>query len=191
MISAARNIILGNPGVKKVLILDRTPRFDTEEADPTNLKHKLSEYGNKIFRDELEKSDVKDQISIASHSLPTHFQENLYGLPHSNGFDGIHLRGPDGGNHYTRSLCNTLQRFLKEYSREHHNHTIPRTPSTPPTRGAPSTSTAFTLPGQKPSSSLPRKSSSVIINMDPVDNLDDQQYQYAVPTYNPFSILGN
>ena len=76
MISAARNIILGNPGIKKVLILDRTPRFDTKEADPTNLKHKLSEYGNKIFRDKLDKSDVKIQILIAAHSLPTQFQDN-------------------------------------------------------------------------------------------------------------------
>ena len=189
MISAARNIIMGNPGVKKVLILDRTPRFDTNEADPTNLRHKLSEYGNMIFRDELEKSDVKDQIAIASHSLPTQFQENLYGLPDCKGFDGIHLHGPDGSNHYTRSLCNILQRFLNEYSREHHNHSIPRIPNT--SERAPATSITSSLPEKASSSSLPRKSSSFVINMDFLDNLDGQLYQYSVPTYNSFSVLGN
>ena len=116
MITAARNLILGNSGIKNVLILDRTPRFDKVEADPTHLKRELSEYGNKVFRDELENSDVKEHIKIASHSLPTQFQENLYGNPSSSGFDGIHLRGPDGGNHYTRSLCNILQWFLTESS---------------------------------------------------------------------------
>ena len=185
MISAARNIILGNSGIKKVLILDRIPRFDTEEADPTQLKRELSEYGNKVFRDELENSDVKEHISIASHTLPTQLQENIYGNPSSSQFDGIHLRGHDGRNHYSRSLCNIFQKFFSESSRELHNHTIPGfQPTSSSTARA-----AFTA--SKKSSSLPPKNSSVIIDIEPEDIIDGHYYQYAVPTYNPFTVLGN
>ena len=126
MVSAARNIILKNPGVEKVLILDRTPRFDLPSADPNQLKSILSEYGNKVFRDVLENCDVKAKISIASHTLPSELQQNLYGHPDRRGYDGIHLNGPDGRNHYTRSVCNILQRFLSKTAREPHHHTIPR-----------------------------------------------------------------
>ena len=38
MISAARNIVLKNPNIEKVLILDRTPRFDPEINDPAQLQ---------------------------------------------------------------------------------------------------------------------------------------------------------
>ena len=198
MISAARNLILGNSGIQNVLILHRTPRFDKEEADPTHLKRELSEYANKVFRDELENSDVKEHIKIASHSLPTQFQENLYGSPSSSGFDGIHLRGPDGGNHYTRSLCNILQWFLSESSREPHNHTIPRIQSTSATRCASAETTTPTGAiktasslFKKSSSLLPKNSPSVVINMESVDSIDDHYYQYTVPRYNPFTALGN
>ena len=125
MIAAARNILLRYPGVKKVLILDRTPRFDPETADPTQLKSKLSEYGNKVFRDELEKCDVKNKISIGSHILPKQLLQNIYGHPARQGYDGIHPYGQDGRNFLTRSLCNSFQTFLSEHSREHHNHVIP------------------------------------------------------------------
>ena len=140
MISAARNIILRNPSVEKVLILDRTPRFDPPSTDPSSLKPKLSLYANQMLRGLLENCDVKDSIVICSHSLPENFQQNLYGNPDSHGFDGTHLAGVDGKNHYTRSLCNILQKYLNKDSRELHNHTIPRaidsthlTPTLPPT----------------------------------------------------------
>ena len=71
MLTAARSIILGDNGIKTVRILDRTPRFDVKSVD--------NEYGNTVYMEGLEKSNVKDQIVIASHSLPAQFQENLYG----------------------------------------------------------------------------------------------------------------
>ena len=48
MISAARNIVLTNPRIQKVLILDRPPRFDPLATDSANLKPKLSEYANEV-----------------------------------------------------------------------------------------------------------------------------------------------
>ena len=112
MITAAENIIGKNHNIKKVLILTRIPRFDTEDTDPNHIKPLLSDYANSALKEELENSNFKDQISVASHQLPFVFQENLYGHPTQYNFDGIHLRGPDGPNHYSRSLCNIFQSFL-------------------------------------------------------------------------------
>ena len=121
MITAARNVLITNSGIKKVLILDRTPQFDVEAADPFHLKTAIPDYANKVFREELTHSDVKNHVFIASHSLPNQFQENLYDHPDQYN-DGIHFDGSDGANHYTRSLCNILQSFFSGSRRELHNH---------------------------------------------------------------------
>ena len=81
MISAAENIVKLNPNIEQVLILDRVPRFDVEHADPTHLKPSLSALGNKVLKDEVERSVFKDKLSVAHHHLPQVFQENLYGDP--------------------------------------------------------------------------------------------------------------
>ena len=43
MITAAQRILETNPSIEKILILERTPRFDTKNADPLQLKAKLSD----------------------------------------------------------------------------------------------------------------------------------------------------
>ena len=163
MISAARNIVLRNPSIKKVLILDRIPRFDPLSADPAQLKSSLSQFGNNILREELDKCDVKDRISIGKHSLPTQCQQNLYGHPERFGYDAVHLRGPDGKNHYTRSVCNILQSFLSIHSREPHNHSIPILSSGHHIAGnsTPMTASSFYPPSsQVPSHTMPRSQNS-------------------------------
>ena len=201
MVAAARNVVLNNPGIENVLILDRIPRFDLDTADPGHLKSKLSEYGNKIIREEIENCDVKAKISVASHILPRELHQNLYGHPDRRGYDGIHLNGPDGRNYYTRSVCNILQRFLPRNSRDPHNHTIPRMTSIAPTISASGSSGSSSRPppawkSKTPSnaaastSSSKTKPDSVIIDIDSSDH-EENQYLYSVPTYNQFSALGN
>ena len=193
MISAAKTILHRNKNIKKVLVLTRTPRFDPHSVDPHNLKGKLSEYGNLVLKEELDKSDMKNQIFLGIHTLPQHFQDNLYGQPHDHRFDGIHLNGPDGRNHYTRSLCNILQHFLFEYSRESHNHIIPPlskppAPTNPPTAGLSLPSSRSTSAS---SSQARRKPDTVIIDIESFPFFEDQLPVYSIPTFNPFSILGN
>ena len=170
MISAARNIVQKYPEIEKVLILDRPPRFDPLSTDPAQLKPKLSEYGNKVLREELEKCDVKHKIFICPHSLPKEPQENLYGHPDRRGYDGIH---------FTRSVCNILQKHLDSHSREPHRQTIPRI-AQPSSSG--SRSSAATTSTLKPSA----KSDSVV-----PETCTHNNFTYAVPTYNYFSALGN
>ena len=183
-ITAAQRILEGNPTIEKVLILERTPRFDTKNADPLQLKSELSDLANRVLRQELNTAGIGNRVFLGSHSLPIHLQENLYGHSDHYGYDGIHLRGPDGRNHFTRSLCNILQPFLADYSREYHNHSIPITstsPCPPPLRSKPPPST----------SAASSKPSSVIINMEPEYPDQDFSTFYPIPTYNRFSCLGN
>ena len=197
MVAAARNILLNYPGVKKVLILDKIPRFDPETVDPTQLKSKLSEYGNRVFRDELEKCDVKNKISIASHILPEQISQDIYGHPARQGYDGIHPYGQDGRNFLTRSLCNRFQTFLGDCSREHHNHVIPsrRTDTLASTTFPSSSSRSPSSTTSAPRSSLSggdcapsrrNKAPTVVIEIEP-----EIQANYSVPVFNYFSVLGN
>ena len=55
--------------IEKVIILDRTARFDTKRADPHGLKPKLAEYGNQRSKVELEKSKHKIKIEVGKHNF--------------------------------------------------------------------------------------------------------------------------
>ena len=188
MITAARNILLKNPNIKKVIILDRIPRFDPPTTDPNGLKPKLSERANEILREELYKSDMKDKIVIEKHFLPKQVQQNLYGNPHHHSFDGIHLRGPDGRNHYTRSLCNILQGAMPIHSREPHRHVIPRISLSGQV-------SSLSLSSNTPKTSKPhqqvRNPDHIIINIEPENVINHEYNHYTIPTYNSFSVLGN
>ena len=50
MFEVAETIIEENKSVEKVIILDRTPRFDTQTEDPFGLKPKLATFGNELCR---------------------------------------------------------------------------------------------------------------------------------------------
>ena len=148
-----------------------------------------------LLKQELDKSEMKDKIFVAPHSLPKHFQENIYGHPLNPRFDGIHLNGPDGSNHYTGSLCNILQCFIPEFSRESHNHDIPRFhPPSSPESTIPSCSRMLPTTSYSRTSNKP---DSVVIDID-VDTasstkepVDRHVPFYTIPTHNYFTLLGN
>ena len=178
MVSAATTIIKNNPGIEKVILLDRTPRFDLKSADPSGLKSRLSIYGNNVFRDELAKTDFKDKIFIAAHSLPSEPYSTVYGDPSVWGFDGIHLYGKDGRKFYTNSLCGILQQVFSRSSRSFHNHLRPISPQNSPKH----VSVIFKAPSSSSHSCSPS---------DPSSSSNDIQHQYSVPVSNMFSNLGN
>ena len=177
MISAARNIILRNPAVEKVIVLERPPRFDPPSLDPFRMKNQISKFGNEALHDALEHCDVKDKIVISNHSLPDSFQHNLYGHPDSIAFDGIHFNGIDGRNHYTRSLCNILQKQLYKHAREPHNHRIPQTLGS--VIASPSSNVSPTTPP-----TLPAKPDTVIIDIEDETMTENIKYIYiqSLPT---------
>ena len=190
MISAARNFILKNPRIEKVLIVERPPRFDPPDSDPAHLKAWLSDYANGVLHDELAKSNVKQRVFVCPHSLPQTFEQDLYGHPARRGFDGVHLHGSNGCIAFTHSMCNILQHNLKEHSRETHKHLFPGYTNCP-TLTTPNTFASQQLPS-KPSGNINTKPDTVVIDIEPEnDIIYESSTIYAVPTYNPFSCLGN
>ena len=109
MFETAQTIIEENETIEKVVILDRTPRFDGKVTDPFGLKNKLAEYGNRQNAFELEKSR-SSKIVIGKHSIICN--EQTYGNPNNQDCDGFHMRGPKGSESYTKSVISILSQNL-------------------------------------------------------------------------------
>ena len=107
--NAATNA-LRHTDVKKVIILERIPRYDRVKDDPSSLKSGLSEYSNGILHQLWLQSEFKDNIIIGKHDLEcsSDVRQERYGNDVS--FDGIHLRGPSGQESYTRSIMNIISK---------------------------------------------------------------------------------
>ena len=58
-----------NPKLKKVILMENPPRFDTHERDPTSLKAELARLANATLGQLWLNSNLKDKIFIGRQSL--------------------------------------------------------------------------------------------------------------------------
>ena len=100
----------------KVIILTRLARYDLPSADPNGLKNKLSEYGNHVFSTLWAKNGCPTNIVIGDQKLGCYgeLQCKRFGQLESPGFDGIHMRGPLGKQHYTNAILRIFKGFDPE-----------------------------------------------------------------------------
>ena len=175
MFETANALIDENEDIEKVIILDRTPRFDTKNADPFGLKAKLAEYGNKLNKVELEKARNKEKIVIGNHNFRCN--EDTYGNDNERHFDGIHMYGPRGSEGYTRSLISILSRNLNTQPEGVVFHA-----TSGKSRGK-STMKSTNPPSEVAKPSNPQSKAAKPSN--------PSFYQYAVKTINRFSTLLN
>ena len=110
MIKTATIIIRENPSVERVIIADCAPRFDPVAVDPHGLKPKLAQYSNKVLREVVAKSELKEKIHIANHSITGN--EETFGRKDVPNFDGIHMYGNSGCKEFTASLIHILSNVL-------------------------------------------------------------------------------
>ena len=93
------------PLLEKVLIHERLPRADSL-AD-------LSEYSNFALKSLVEKSELKNRISVvpmtALHFTTEDKMEDIFGSPTSQSFDGIHLNGRLGYQLYNDCLISAIK----------------------------------------------------------------------------------
>ena len=61
MFDTIEAIIKDNPTIEKVILLDRSPRFDALETDPNGLKPELALYGNTLNEEFIAESTFKDK----------------------------------------------------------------------------------------------------------------------------------
>ena len=102
MITAAKTALRNNPKIKKVLVMQTTPRYDS--------KHNI----NKFAQEKLVEAKVKaqdDRIVIGKHTLDCDsdgLRASRFGVMGKPMVDGVHLRGSSGMMAYTRSVGNIL-----------------------------------------------------------------------------------
>ena len=99
-----------NQGLEKVIILKRIFRCDTVKNDPSQIKAKMSEFGNRVLEDMWLTRGCPKSIVITGQPLECEGELRIsrYGVPTTNDYDGIHMRGKLATQHYTGSMINIL-----------------------------------------------------------------------------------
>ena len=82
MFTCAENAAKENPNLKKVIIMEHAPRYDTKDIDPLSLKPALAKYANNVIMQLYLNSKLKNRITIGQHSLAT----SGYGSEHEDRF---------------------------------------------------------------------------------------------------------
>ena len=120
MFNIAVNSLKKYPSLKKVVLMEHLPRFDTPRVDPTSLKSTLARLANTTLGELWLKSPLKNRIFIGQHSLESsgageaHFAR--YENCNTGRYDGVHLYGQSGVRDYTNSVKSILMMALPEYN---------------------------------------------------------------------------
>ena len=122
MLKTAENALANNTGLRKVIIMNHAPRFDTGKVDPIGLKPKLAMYANSFLLELWLDSPQKDNILIGSHNLECSPRQKMdrYTDVQSGHYDGVHMYGESGKTAYTESVLNILLSSIKPSSPSSH-----------------------------------------------------------------------
>ena len=118
MFNIAEKALETAPNLKKVIIMEHSPRFDTPDVDPTSLKPNLVRLANATLAGLWFNSPLKDRIVIGHRSL----ESSGSGVTHydryqgrSGKYDGVHLYGRTGSLDYTNSVKTILSMAVGRY----------------------------------------------------------------------------
>ena len=119
MFSTAESAIKAHPRLQRVTLLQHLPRYDTADVDPFNLKPQLAKYANSIYQQLLEKSLVKEKLSIGKLSLDCEgkIRQARFTRLRDGWYDGVFMHGTSGRNVYSRSLAAIIARNSSERKR--------------------------------------------------------------------------
>ena len=98
MVTAARTALRNNPKIKKVIVMQTTPRYDS--------KHNLNIYAQEKLEEAVAKVQG-DKIVVGKHTLACEdggLRASRFGDVRKSQVDGIHLKGSSGRMAYTRSV---------------------------------------------------------------------------------------
>ena len=109
---AAEKALVDNPSIRKVVLMNHLPRFDTTASDPLQLKPSFSVLFNNILKNsQWIESPLKDRIFVGTHVLDTSGREfdAIFRDSSSGNRDGVQLRGKCGRKVYTDSVLGILK----------------------------------------------------------------------------------
>ena len=96
--------------------MKRMFRCDVEGNGQNKMLQNLSEYGNRVLEDMWLSSGCPDKISIVGQGLDCEgtLKTDRFGSQSNANFDGIHMNGKLGVQHYTGSIVNVLLDHIDE-----------------------------------------------------------------------------
>ena len=168
MLSVAYNAITAHPELKKVVIMEHSPRFDETDVDPTGIKPLLVKYANDTLVQMLQSSPMKDKLVLGKHKLDCAGDKMaaMYRDGWSDRFDGVHMYGRQGRRAFTSSVLEIIKSAL----------------STPHDAKTASSSYHSSCPQTQYMNKQKKKT---------VPSNQHNQNIYTVPVKNQFDILGN
>ena len=113
MFSVAQNAVLDNPELKKVILMEHTPRQDPPKVDPIGLKSRLAKLANSTLAQLVCNSGLQNKIVMGRHSLDIATPRAVYGddHDHTGRYDGG-MHGSNGKEIFTRSLERMMESVL-------------------------------------------------------------------------------
>ena len=104
MMKVAEDALATHENIKKVIIMNHAPRYDTVDVDP--IANFANSYMLKLWLD----SHMKEKIIIGSHNLecPEKQRKKRYTDDRTKRYDGVHLYGRAGKAAYTESVLNIM-----------------------------------------------------------------------------------
>ena len=114
MFKTAETTLRENLCLKKVIIMEHFPRYDTKDADPQQIKTKLAKYANNVLAQIWLNSPYRNKILIGQHNV----EVGEFGIKHDEAFkndkryDGVHFDGKSGPNIYNKSLIHMIRKAL-------------------------------------------------------------------------------
>ena len=119
MFTTAQNALIKHPKLKKVTIMEHSPRYDNANVDPSCLKPKLAKYANDVFRHLWSSSSLRHKIVIGlSQGLECSGKVRLarYTRTHDIKHDGVHMYGVSGRAAFRRSVTAIISSVLSPHS---------------------------------------------------------------------------
>ena len=104
----AEKSLLQNSHLKRVIILKRIFRCDSQA------KQSLSRFANTVYDQLWESRGRPSNIIIADQNLSSEgrLRDLRFGFPTHRNFDGVHLHGTQGIQHYTRSVIDVFTKVF-------------------------------------------------------------------------------
>ena len=118
LFKVAHNAIKTHPALRKVILMEHTPRLEDHHSDPMSLKPALVKYANSTMNQLWIESPHKSQIFVGSHNLfwEVGNKNSIFKDERNSKYDGVHHYGPAGTSVYTKSLLSILSQVFSSSS---------------------------------------------------------------------------
>ena len=111
VLNIAKDSLNAHKELKKVIILDHPPRFDS------HLKSEMASIANTTIKEMIEGIKNELNIELGKHSLDCHGIGRTFDSRYRNSIlkkmNGLHFYGPCGSKDYSESLVNILVNSLR------------------------------------------------------------------------------